>query len=196
MKKVNIETEKELSSITKKKHELIDNVIKEFTEDEVLIDSFNTWAYSEDTTRIAISAVSRSAAMPMMGWSKIMLLILSNKRLYLVGATEYMDFVKKEVIELGEESDLESLEVFKKGEDEVIIIKIKDHKPVQYKTNKGKLTKFYKEIKPLVEHIRITYSKDKDIPMATGKKALIAENYGIAIIMLIMFLIIIIGLIN
>lgn len=190
------EKSEEVKGITKKKYELIDNVVKGFDEDEVLIDSFNSWAYSEDTTRVALAPVSRAAAMPMMNWSKIMILILSNKRLYLVGATDYMDHVKTETIDLMGEDNLESLDIYKNGEDEVLILKLKNHNPVQFKTDKGKFTKFYGEIRNFLGEDKIKFHDNEKPSMPSGKKALIAENWIIVGFVLFLFLITIIGVIN
>ncbi|MGG7178770.1 hypothetical protein ACQPU1_14305 [Clostridium paraputrificum] len=190
------EKSEEVRGITKKKYELIDNVVKGFDEDEVLIDSFNTWAYSEDTARVALAPVSRAAAMPMMNWSKITLFILSNKRLYLVGATDYMDHVKTETIDLIGENNLESLDIYKKGEDEVLILKLKGHKSVQFKTNKEKFTKLYGEIRNIVNEDKIKYHDNEEAEMPSGKKAIIVENWIYVGVILAFFLLVAIGIIN
>lgn len=172
--------------LKEKRMKAVKELVSTFEEGEILLKNFNVWAYSEDTLRTATAVVSHAAAMPLNDWAKYTEVVLSNKKLYLIGMTQYMDVVRIESIDLNKE--MNSLEIFKYKDEEVLLINSKDKGQVQFKTDKGNFTKLYELIKENFKNAKeLKYNNGKKAERPTGIKALKLESvlltlFGLAIL--------------
>ena len=170
-----VNNNKENRTLISKRKALVNELILGFDLDESLVLNFNVWAYSEDTLRTATSIFSNAAAMPFGGWSKYTEVVLSNKRLYLIGLTQHMDYVRKEVIDLNK--DIESLNIFSTSKEEVLSLVLKGRKEVQFKTDSPKFSNLYEAISNTFGKLdTVKYHKDEKASKPFGIKALLVEN--------------------
>lgn len=150
-----------------------------FKKGEILLKHFNVWSYSEDTLRTSTALVSHAVAMPLNDWSKYTEIVLSNKNLYLIGMTQYMNVVRIETIDLNREMD--TLSIFKCKGEEVLLISSKDKGEAQFKTDKEYFTELYKLIKENFKNAKdIKYNNEK-AERPVGIKALKLESIAITL---------------
>ena len=176
--------------LKEKRMKAVNELVSTFQEGEILLKNFNVWAYSEDTLRTATAVVSHAAAMPLNDWAKYTEVVLSNKKLYLIGMTQYMDVVRIESIDLNKE--MNSLEIFKHKNEEVLLINSKDKGQVQFKTDKDNFTKLYELIKENFKNAKeLKYNNGKKAERPVGIKTLKLESvlltlFGLAILVFIL----------